>query len=228
MASNEEKTLAVNVINVVEEIKNQNQGQNLENIQKKCSTKFGWTEDDTQAALKAAIEQNLLREIMYKKKVSYRLNTPNLVIIRDNDKPEVESATVEGVDEHSAEQNDIPEFKKHIWDVVAKLQVEMQGLKDSVDYQWMDPPRDQQDVHNLYERLIGCLEERVKTLEKELNSKQQIIETILKQQDARCHTQQADAIQHLKVQPSESVQMQIQSPHEKTSNQGKAKKTKVK
>ena len=115
MASNKEKTLAVNVVNVLEELKTQNQGQNLENIQKKCSTKFGWTEDDTQAALKAAIEQNLLKEVMYKKKVSYRLNASNLVLIRDNDEPEVESATVVNVDEHIAEQNDIPEFKKHIY-----------------------------------------------------------------------------------------------------------------
>ena len=51
----------------------------------------------------------------HKEKVPYRLKAPNLVTIRDNDKPEMEPATVENVNEQSAEENDIPEFKKYFW-----------------------------------------------------------------------------------------------------------------
>lgn len=66
---------------------------------------------------------------------------------------------------------------------------DLQGSKDSFVSQRMDHPRDQHGKHILYERLICCLEEWVKSLEKELSSKQKIIETILNQQNARCHTQ---------------------------------------
>ena len=66
--------------------------------------------------MKAAIEQDLLREVMYKKKASCRLSPPNFVIIRDNAKPEVESARMENVNEQNTEQNYIPEFKKHTWE----------------------------------------------------------------------------------------------------------------
>ena len=150
----------------------------------------------------------------------------NLSIFRGSDKQDMKYATIENIYEQDTEQNDILEFKKHIWDVVKNLEAEVQQLKNSFSER-KGPPQDQHNGHILYERLICCLEERVKTLEKELNSKQKIIETILKQQDTRCHTQQVESIHHLKTRQSNSIEVQVQSTQEKTKNQAESKKAKV-
>ena len=99
--------------------------------------------------------------------------------------------TIENIYEQDTEQNGILKSKKHIWDV-KNLNIEVQQLKNSYSER-KDPHQDQHNSHILYERLICCLEERVRTLEKELDSKQKIIETIIKQQNTRCHTQQVES-----------------------------------
>ena len=114
-------------------------------------------------------------------------------------------SAIENINDQDTEQNDIPIFKKHIWNAVTNLNVEIQGLKDSFSER-MDPPQDQHSAHILYERLICCLEERVRNLEKELDSKQRIIETILNQQDVTCHTQEVKSISHLRTIQYNAIQ----------------------
>ena len=67
--------------------------------------------------------------------------------------------TIENIYEHDPEHNDSLKLKTHIWALVKNLGMEVQQLKNSF-YERKDPPQDQ---HN--------------------------IETILKQQNTRCHTQ---------------------------------------
>ena len=89
-------------------------------------------------------------------------------------------AAIENIYEPDTEQNDILKLNMHIWDAVKNLNVEVQELKNSFAER-KHPPQDQHNCHILYERLICCLVERVRALEKELDSKQKILETILKQ-----------------------------------------------
>ena len=104
--------------------------------------------------------------------------------------------------------------------------MEVQGPKDSFS-QRKDSPQDKHSVHILYEKLVSCLEEKVRTLEKELDSKQKIIETILSQQDARCHIQQAELINNLRTKQNKSIEVQVPSTQEKTNTYAGSKKAKV-
>ena len=99
----------------------------------------------------------------------------NLAIFCGNDNQDMKYVTVENIYEQSMEQYDILKYKKRIWDVVKNLNMEIQKLKNSFSER-TDPTQDQHNGHILYESLICCLVERVRTLEKELDSKQKIIE----------------------------------------------------
>ena len=104
--------------------------------------------------------------------------------------------------------------------------MEIQGLKHSFTVR-RDPSQDKQSAHILYERLICYLEERVRNLEKELDSKQRIIETILSQQDAEYHTQEVESMSHLRTIQRKSIEVQVPSTHEKKENQTDSKKAKI-
>ena len=47
---------------------------------------------------------------------------------------------IENINGEDTEPNDIPKFKKHIWNAVTILNVQIQGLKDSYSER-RDPPR---------------------------------------------------------------------------------------
>ena len=112
------------------------------------------------------------------------------------------------------EQNDVLKFKKHIWYVIKNLNTEVQQPKYSFPEK-KDPPQDQYSDHILYYKLNCCLEERVRTLEKELDSKQKIIEPILKQQNSRCHTQQVESTNRLEIRQSISIKGKFNPPERK-------------
>ena len=149
-----------------------------------------------------------------------------LANFRENDKQYMKYHEIENINKQDTEHNDIPKFKKHMWNAVTNLNEEIQGLKDSFSER-RDPPQDQHSAHILYERLICCLEERVRNLEKELDSKQRIIETILNQQDATCHTQEVEPVSHLRAIQRKSKEVQVPSTHEEKDNQADSKKAKI-
>ena len=66
----------------------------------------------------------------------------NLSIFRGNDKQDMKYATIENIYEQDTEQNEILEFKKHIWDVIKNLEAEVQQLKNSFSER-KGPPQDQ-------------------------------------------------------------------------------------
>ena len=84
------------------------------------------------------------------KELSHHFPT-NLANLRGNDKHYVKYNEIENISEQDTEQNDISKFKKHIWNAVSNLNVEIQGLKVSFS-ESRDPSQDQYSAHILYER----------------------------------------------------------------------------
>eukprot|EP00112_Aurelia_sp_Birch-Aquarium-sp1_P022554 Seg6393.1 transcript_id=Seg6393.1/GoldUCD/mRNA.D3Y31 product="hypothetical protein" protein_id=Seg6393.1/GoldUCD/D3Y31 len=167
-------------------------------------------------ALKAAKDKNVLKEVTTQnEKISFRIVKPNSVKIREANKPGKEPSSQKTTENRSTEESDFQQFKRHIWGVVATLQAEVQGLKDSHRPSAEESHPIQHDSSILYESLIACLEGRVKTLENELKSKQTIIESLLSQ-NIGSHQQQIESTNHHKSKPRESAGVQLQIPKEPT------------
>lgn len=81
----DDKTDAQVVLEVIEELRREKQGQYFDNIYSNCSDSYSWTEVRTKAALNAASRRGLVVEIAFKGKTSYRIPSLSCVVTsKDN------------------------------------------------------------------------------------------------------------------------------------------------
>ena len=158
------------VVKAIDLVRKKSKGQYLENIAEICATEYKWSSDETTHALKVAKANNLIKEVLFNEKISYRIiesTNDNTVHVESEsyESDSIADTVVLGVDGTT----DFEDFKKFI-------QGEVLDLKSQLETRLPLAPRHVID----YERaFIKSLEHRIVSLEKQLDDKQSIINKLL-------------------------------------------------
>ena len=94
------------ILGAFETLKKKRVGQYHKNAVDLCVDEYGWTETETNAAIEAAKEQSLIKEVTSSNhKEAYCVTNQNLVKIQRNDKPVLSGSNIN-------DTGDFVEFKK--------------------------------------------------------------------------------------------------------------------
>ena len=148
------------IVETLETLKKKKIGQYQENVVELCTEEYGWTE----AAKKHSISKEVASS---NNKKSYRVTNQNVVKIQQNDQP-----LCLGFNNNDAD--DFVEFKKFIHS-------EILSLKAQVTHKIQSPVREQEPGQetDYMKDLIRSLQDRIVSLERQLQQKQWIIEKLL-------------------------------------------------
>ena len=172
------------VLKAIDRVKEKRQGQYLNNIADICTVDYGWQRSTTSAILCEAINQRAIYTAMSGQNVSYRRSDCAKVCI-ESDIESVETQTEpDQTNQHEILQdpsfrlqNDHEEFKRFIHSEILAIKAQLANRSYS-------SPRENYsngstNGSHLHEALIRALQERIISLEKQLNEKQRTIEKIL-------------------------------------------------
>ena len=133
-----------------------------------CAEEYGWTKAETNTTIEAAKEHSIIAEVTSSNhKKSYRVANQNVVKIQQNDQP-----ICLGLNSNDAD--DFVEFKKFIHS-------EILSLKAQVTHKIQSPvkePEPKQETDYVKD-LIRSLQDRIVSLERQLQQKQWIIQKLL-------------------------------------------------
>ena len=160
------------ILETLNELKSRRKGQYIENIEDLLSKNHKWDSEKTKEELEKAVNENLLKKFKVNERLSYRL-------VKDNVNFE-DSATEhfsDPIQDISSLCTDFEDFKKHVLNEISGLKDAVGLARCSCDHP-KNTPTVAPDVHpNLF--AIKCLQDHVKSLEKELCAKQEIINQLL-------------------------------------------------
>ena len=79
------------VVKAIDLVRKKNKGQYLDNIAEICAADYKWSSEETIQALKLATAQNLIKEVSYNDKISYRIieSTIDLTSKTSNVEPDI-------------------------------------------------------------------------------------------------------------------------------------------
>ena len=162
------------VVKAIDLVRKKNKGQYLDNIAEICATEYKWSSDETIEALKVAKAKNLIKEVLYNEKISYRIieSTDDYTSHVESESYESESiaeTVVLGVDGTT----DFEDFKKFIHGEVLDLKSQLETRLPSAPSPALRPVIDYEQA------FIKSLEHRIISLEKQLDDKQSIINKLL-------------------------------------------------
>ena len=165
------------VVDTTEALKASSKGRYLENIAKICQTKHGWSEDTTKAILDEAIKQSRIQTTTVNNKVSYRKFENKKVCIEDDCEtnatqtdplPLNDFVTKDQLDRF---QSDFVEFKRFSHGEILSLKADIASRSPN--------PKVNTQCDRDREALVTCLQQRIISLERQLQDKQIIIEKLL-------------------------------------------------
>ena len=165
-----EDSLVENVIEAIRNVKKKHSGQYLENVARECEKSFGWDRPTTTTALQHATERNLIRPIQVDKKILYRENDEKSkkVCIRDN----VNTAATQTDNKHM--QNTIETLTSEFIDFKRHVCGELEAIKRKQNTGNIEA--DAAVGINYEKALIKSLENRIVSLERLVQQKQEIID----------------------------------------------------
>ncbi|MCP4485599.1 MAG: hypothetical protein GY823_13750 [Flavobacteriaceae bacterium] len=180
------------VVEVTEGLRASNKGRYLENIAKACQTKHGWTEDSTKAILDEAIEKQRIQTTLIHNKLSYRKFEQRKICIEDDcENISTQTDSIPSNDfvtknQFDQVQNDFIEFKRYTHGEILSMKAEAANRSPG-------PKVVNTQVDKDREALFRCLQERIISLERQLQDKQFIIEKLLgdhhRPENSRCSQQ---------------------------------------
>ena len=155
------------MLDALEAIKKKKAGQYHENVIDFCADEYGLTVAETEAAIEAAKAQSLIKEgKATNQKVAYRKMCSNVAKMNQINKPEI-------VGSIESDSDDLVDFKRFIHSEILAIKEQVAHNKQSSIY---EPDSGQQPDNKL---LIKSLQDRIISLEKQLQQKQWIIEKLL-------------------------------------------------
>ncbi len=164
------------IINTLDSLKQRHIGQYLEYITGFCEKEYKWDQTKTESALEHAIKTGFVYTAPSNNKISYRINTQE-IIIQDNVKSvetQTEEATLTDAREFTNLHNDLQEFKRFAHDEILSLKAQVYNRNPAEKIGKIE----KDDTH--LKPLLRSLEQRIISLEKQLDDKQRIIEALIR------------------------------------------------
>ena len=164
------------ITNTLDNLKQRHIGQYLEYITEFCQKEYKWDQTKTEAVLEHAIQAGFVYTAPSNNKISYRIKSQR-IIIQDNVKSvetQTEPTTVTDDREFVNLQNDLQEFKRFAHSEILSLKAQTsngnhteKNVKIEKDDTYLKP-------------LLRSFEQRITSLEKQLEEKQRIIEALIR------------------------------------------------
>jgi len=156
------------ITDALDNLKQRHIGQYLENIVEFCQKEHTWDRLKTEAVLQHAIQAEIIYTAPSNNKLSYRKRCQD-IIIQDNVKSvEIQTETVDTDHEDIANiKNDVEELKRFTHNEILSLRAQTYNGNYN----------GREDTH--LKLLLKSFEERIDSLEKQLEEKQKIIEKLL-------------------------------------------------
>ena len=165
------------IVDAISELKSMRKGQFAENIEELMSKNHQWDTDKTRVELEKAVSDKLLKKFRVNDRFSYRL-------IKDNSNFEDTSAAATTEPEKdistSILANDFEDFKKFMLSELGVLK-NMFSSSSNCSCNLNTPVVASDKGHESL--AINCLKEHIKSFEKELSAKQDIINKLLDKSD---------------------------------------------
>ena len=166
------------VVEATEHLKSKSKGRYFENISELCQTKHGWSNATTSEALEEAIKQKKIFSSTVNGKLSYRKCDKKICIEDDSESrftqtdplPIDDRITMKDFDQI---HNDLEDFKRYTHGEILSMKADVANRQKSPTP--ITTTRKDKDR----EALVRCLQERILSLEKQLQDKQYIIERLL-------------------------------------------------
>ena len=213
------------VIEVTESLRARSKGRYFENIAEICHESFGWDEVKTTAMLDRALRGKKIYTATVYNKLSYRKCENRTICIEDNSETtstqtDMLSSEFIPKSEYERLQLDFEEFKRFTHGEIVSLKAELANRPKSPTPKFPNPPDKDREA------LLRSLQERIISLERQLQDKQNIILKLL--DGPRVQRSEAICPRSTTMKPTPSGYEQ-QQPHcaimngeEITSNTGKA------
>ena len=164
------------VTNALDNLKQRHTGQYMEYITEFCQKEYNWDQTKTEAALAHAIKTGFVYTAPSNNKISYRIKSQG-IIIQDNAKSvetQTETTTVTDDREFANLQNDLQEFKRFAHNEILSLKTQTCNRNHTEKI----GKSEKDDTH--LKPLMRSLEQRIISLEKQLEDKQRIIEELIR------------------------------------------------
>ena len=164
------------IINTLDSLKQRHTGQYLEYITEFCQKEYKWDQTKTESALEHAIKTGFVYTAPSNNKISYRIKSQE-IIIQDNVKSvetQTEATTVTDEREFANLHNDLQEFKRFAHDEILSLKAQVCHRNHAEKIGKIE----KDDTH--LKPLLRNLEQRIISLEKQLEDKQRIIEALIR------------------------------------------------
>ena len=158
------------VVEISETLKASCKGRYLENIAKICQTKHGWSEDTTKLILEEAVKQNRIQTTIVNNKISYRRIDNTNICIEDDCKTTA-TQTDQLFLSNFVNKDDFIEFKQFAHSEILSMKADIANRRPS--------PLEKTRDDRYHDALVACLQDRIGSLEKQLQDKQFIIEKLL-------------------------------------------------
>ena len=166
------------VVEATENLKSKSKGRYFENIAELCQTKHGWSNATTSAALEEASKQKKIFSSIVNGKLSYRKCDKKLCIEDDSESrftqtdplPTDDSISLKDLDRI---HTDLEDFKRYTHGEILSMKAEVANRQKSPN------PHSMTRMDKDREALVRSLQERILSLEKQLQDKQYIIERLL-------------------------------------------------
>ena len=162
-------------------LKNRKKGLNYDNVIEECVEQLNWNEERTKNAIEIGERQKWLEEIMFRGKLSYRLNIDNnanneQIVVKDYVKNAVSQTEDLNINSYEILMNtvknlsgDYEDFKKFVFSEISNIK----SVKSPAKTDFM-PTSDKEET-----LLVSVLRGQIRSLERQLDDKQRIIESLL-------------------------------------------------
>ena len=173
------------ILHILKQIKSQKKGQNLENVVSQCSKELSWDRPKVLQAIELATTEGLISQFgKEKEQVSLRIldkghglltGSPNRIDTTPNEQDM-------GQTSNCSLGSDYLEFKRHMFTEILSLKERINNKEKSVSEE------NGGGTGNYVQFYIRSLEERINSLERQLEQKQSIIEKLLDVSETRDRT----------------------------------------
>ena len=162
------------LLSLLNELRSKKKGQNIDNITELSLKTYNWDAQVTQDIIDQAEKEKVIKRCTVNNRISYRLVKDSVAII-DNSSS-VLTQTEAGVYDHSS--SDFIEFKAYVLNEISVLKELSMEKTCSCDQSFhQDKPSMKIDSPDAF--AIKCLQDHIKSLERQLNDKQKIIDDLL-------------------------------------------------
>ena len=170
------------VLEATESLRSSSKGRHLDAVASFCSAKHGWDRTKTHAILDQAVCDGKLYTTMSHNKVSYRIQNQETIDTENEDLSRTSEMDFElptsgeyvSVNDFKRLQVELEEFKRFSHGEILSLKAQIANRPSSPPQQTRVDPSEKDR-----EALLGCLQDRIISLERQLCDKQKVIEFLL-------------------------------------------------